>query len=117
MSIRSIGVENRVLIRDLLIFQLKLLLDGLKDIVVFWMAIGASLLDIVFPGERRGHRFYAVMRSAERFDHWLNLYGAAEHAEENEEGLFGESAAGADTMLGRLEEIVVGRRETGAARS
>lgn len=112
-----IGVENRVLIRDLLIFQLKLLLDGLKDLVVFWMAIGASVLDILFPGERRGHRFYAVMRSAERFDAWLNLYGAAERADENEEGLFGESAAGADTMLGRLEEIIIGRREPSAGRT
>src|SRR5690606_29292457 len=117
MSISSIGVENRVLLRDLLIFQLKLLLDGLKDVVVFWMAIGATAPDMLFPGETRGHRFYGVMRSAERFDQWLNLYGAAAHAGENEEGLFGESKAGADSMLGRLEEIIIGRRETDSARS
>jgi hypothetical protein len=113
----STGVATRILIRDLLIFQLKLLLDGLKDIGVFWMAIGATALDILFPGERRGHRFYAVMRAAERFDGWLNLYGAAEHAEDNRDGLFGESAAGADTMLGRLEEIVIGRQEAGTTRA
>ena len=113
----SIGVENRVLIRDLLIFQLKLLLDGLKDFVVFWMAIGASALDLIFPGERRGRRFYAVMRAAEGFDRWLNLYGAAEHAEENDDGLFGESVAGSASMLGQLEEIVLGRRETDSART
>ena len=111
----SSGTEKYVLIRDLLIFQLKLLLDGLKDFGVFWMAIGATALDLLFPGERRGRRFYAVMRAAERFDQWLNLYGAAQHAEENADGLFGESAAGSASMLGRLEEIVIGRRETGGA--
>jgi hypothetical protein len=113
----SSGSEKYVLIRDLLIFQLKLLLDGLKDFGVFWMAIGATALDLLFPGERRGRRFYAVMRAAERFDQWLNLYGAAQHAEENDDGLFGESAAGSASMLGRLEEIVIGRRETDGART
>jgi hypothetical protein len=36
----------------------------------------------------------------------MNLYGAARGAEENEDGLFGTSRAGDDTMLGKLEELV-----------
>ena len=108
------GTDRAVIIRDLIIFQIKLLLDGLKDIVVSPVAIGAAALDLVFPSVRRGYRFYSVIRAAESFDRWLNLYGASRHADENEEGLFGESAAGSDSLLGRLEEIVVGRRETSA---
>ena len=100
-----------VLIRDLVIFQVKLLLDGLSDVVVAQIAVGAAALDLVFPKKQRGARFYAVMRAAERFDGWLNLYGAAEHAAENEEGLFGESRAGADSLIGKLEEMVLGREE------
>jgi hypothetical protein len=107
------GTDRAVIIRDLIIFQIKLLLDGVKDVVVSPVAIGAAALDVIFPTARRGYRFYAVIRVAESFDRWLNLYGASRHADENEEGLFGESAAGSDSLLGRIEEIVVGRREEG----
>jgi hypothetical protein len=108
--------SNGVVIRDLCIFLMKLFLDGLKDVGVFWIAMGAVALDLVFPMARRGQRFYSVMHGAERFDRWLNLYGASQHAGENEDGLFGESDAGSATMLGRLEEIVIGRKQAGDAR-
>jgi hypothetical protein len=51
------------------------------------------------------------MGIAERFDHWLSLYGDAERAASNADGLFGASRAGAATLLGRLEEWVTGRIE------
>jgi hypothetical protein len=61
--------------------------------------------------ERKGQRFYAVMARAERFDRWLSLYGSAEAADVEADGLFGASKAGADTLLGRLETLVTGRWE------
>jgi hypothetical protein len=103
--------NNRVVLRDLIIFQLKLLLDGLGDVVIAHVALVAVILDLLFPTERKGKRFYAVMARAERFDHWLSLYGSAEAADLEEDGLFGASQAGSDTLLGRLEEIVTGRIE------
>jgi hypothetical protein len=103
--------ERYVVFRDLAIFQVKLFLEGLKDIVVSQVSIGAAALDLLFPTGRRGQRFYAVMRAAERFDNWLSLYSASQAAADNEDGLFGESRAGSDSLLGKLEEIVVGRRE------
>ena len=107
--------NNRVVIRDLAIFQLKLLLDGLADVVIAQVALAAVALDLLFPAERKGQRFYAVMARAERFDHWLSLYGSAEAADVEEDGLFGASLAGADSLLGRLEAIVTGRWEIGDA--
>lgn len=103
--------SNRVVIRDLLIFQLKLLLDGLADVVIAQIALIAFLTDLLFPGGRKGARFYAVMARAERFDRWLSLYGAADRADVEEDGLFGASQAGADSLLGKLEAFVTGRWE------
>ncbi|NLG62801.1 MAG: hypothetical protein GX539_11195, partial [Candidatus Cloacimonetes bacterium] len=68
---------ERILLRDLAIFQLKLFLDGLKDVVLAPVSIVAAGLDLVFPGQRQGHRFYAVMRMGERYDRWLSLFSAA----------------------------------------
>lgn len=103
--------SRKVILRDLFIFQIKLVMDGLKDIVLSPVAITAAAADMLWPGERTGHRFYAVMMVGERFDRWLNLFGAADQASAETGGLFGASRAGSDTMLGRLESMVLGRDE------
>lgn len=110
----SRGRTRWVILRDLAIFQIKLVLDGAKDIVLGPIAVVAAGLDIVLPGALPGHRFYSVMRVGERFDHWLSLFSAADKASAREDGLFGASRAGSPSMLGRLEEIVIGREEPAA---
>lgn len=108
---RRISQDRTVIIRDLVIFQLKLLLDGLKDVVLSPLAILAAALDIISPTRRRGKRLYAVLTLGERFDRWLNLFNVTERAAAHEEGLFGASRAGADSLLGKLEELVIGHSE------
>jgi hypothetical protein len=100
-----------VIIRDLLIFQLKLAMDGMKDLVFMPISIAAAALDMLLPGQRPGRRFYAVLRVGERFDRWLSLFGAAQKADALDDGLFGASRAGSASLLGRLEEIVIGHQE------
>ncbi len=97
----------RVLLRDLAIFQLKLLMDGFKDLFLAQLALGAALLDLL-SSRGPATRFYSVVRISERFDLWLNLHGASRDAAEHEDGLFGTSEAGADTLLGKIEEIAIG---------
>lgn len=100
------GVSRWVILRDLAIFQIKLFLDGLKDIVLSPAALVAAGLGILFGGKRRGRLFYFVLRVGERFDLWLNLFGASERADMD--GLFGGSKAGTDSYLGQLEQSVRG---------
>lgn len=101
-----------VLVRDLAIFQVKLVLDGMKDLVLMPVTIGAAVFDIIFPGARPGHRFYAIMSLGERFDRWLNLFSASERADASKDGLFGMGRAarsggvGRNSLLGGLEEIL-----------
>lgn len=98
-----------VVLRDLLIFQLKLWMDGLKDIVLSPISIGAAVLDLLLGPGRKGERFYRVLKLGERFDLWLNLYGAAGVAQRDPDGLFAASEPGDDTFLGTLEELRHGR--------
>lgn len=100
-----------VTIRDFLIFQTKLLIDGAKDVVVFHGSILAILLDLITGRGRKPRSFYAVLRLSERFDLWLNLHGPAEGAEDTDDGLFGASPAGASTLLGQLEAWIRGGDE------
>lgn len=103
--------RTKVSIRDFAIFQLKLLIDGFKDGTVFTVSFAAFGIDLIFKRHGQRRLFYKVMRVSERFDLWLNLHGAAERAEGNVDGLFGESQAGSDTLLGKLEELARGGDE------
>jgi hypothetical protein len=99
-----------VTIRDFLIFQLKLVVDGVKDLLVFHVSIGAILLDIISGRGRRPRLFYSVLRMSEKFDLWINLHGVVERLEEDDgdDGLFGASEAGSDSLLGQIEQLVRG---------
>ena len=94
--------------RDFLIFQLKLVLDGTKDVVVFWLALGAFVIDIIRGRGRKRRIFYTVLRLSERFDLWLNLHRIAQRLDDTDDGLFGASEAGSDTLVGQMEQIVRG---------
>ncbi|HEU4557387.1 MAG TPA: hypothetical protein VFS20_06035 [Longimicrobium sp.] len=111
--VRNEAHSPGVLIRDMLIFSVKLLVDGLKDIVLLKLGILAFCLDlfIMLLTRSRGRFFYKVLELGERFDLWLNLYRPAAGAGRNPEGLFGESRAGDPTFLGGVEELVRGRPE------
>ncbi len=101
------GTPRSVLIRDFLIFQLKTVLDGLKDAVVFPVATFVVVVDLIFGSNRnRGRTFYTLMSACESFDKWLNLNGAARKAGGSREGLFGGSEPGDGTMVGDIEEYM-----------
>ena len=102
---------TKVSIRDFAIFQLKLMIDASKDTAVFAVSFFAFGIDLIFRRHGRRRFFYKMMRVSERLDLWLNLYGATEGADENPDGLFGTSAAGSDTLLGQVEQMVRGGDE------
>lgn len=111
---RPMTVATRgVTFRDFLIFQLKLVLDGAKDVTVFWISVGAMLMDVIAGRGRRPRLFYSVMRLSEKWDLWLNLHSVVERLdeEESDDGLFGASTAGSDTLLGQIEQLVRGGDE------
>lgn len=105
--------DRRVTVRDFVIFQIKLVLDGAKDFVAFWLSIGAIVLDFVAGRGRRPRLFYSVVRASERFDQWLNLHSVVRDmdASGTEDGLFGASRAGSDTFVGQVELFVRGGDE------
>jgi hypothetical protein len=106
---RGFAARRTIVVRDFLIFALKLGIDGLKDVVLFQIASIAVLADLL-RGEGHSRLFYKVVRQSERFDLWLNLNGALDELErgETEDGLFGASTAGSDTLLGKMEGWVRG---------
>lgn len=117
MTVASRGVT----LRDFAIFQAKLFLDGMKDFLAIWLSVGAIVLDFISGRGKRPRLFYSVVRASERFDRWINLHSVLETMDQTgtDDGLFGASAAGDDTLVGKIEELVRGgdepRRRTDAS--
>jgi len=100
-------VESRgATFRDFAIFQLKLLVDGGKDAVVFGLSIVAVTLDYFAGRGRRPRLFYSVMRLSDRFDRWLNLHSSLDRLEDTDESLFKEAEAGSDKLLAEFEQLM-----------
>ena len=110
-------VEDRgVTLRDFFIFQVKLVLDGSKDAVLFGLSIAAIVLDLIAGRGRRPRLFYSVMRGSKKFDRWLNLHSSLDRIDggrmaPRDGRLIGEgeeSEAGADALLAQFEELARG---------
>lgn len=68
------------LFRDLAVFQGKLLIDGLKDLVLGPVSLIAALLDLMTNREDPGRSFYQVLRAGRDFDRWVDLFGERRQA-------------------------------------
>ncbi len=86
--------------RDVVAFQAKLLVDGLRDVLLSPISIGAALIDLLIPGDDGGKRFYAVLRLGRRTEGWINLFGAADRQDPE------AVPQGVDVLLDELEVLV-----------
>src|SRR5262249_27588295 len=75
---RGSGERCRFL-RDVIVFQLKLLLDNLRDFALVPISLVAALIDLVYKGEREGTLFYKVLRWGAHSEEVIDVYSAIDH--------------------------------------
>jgi len=97
------------LVRDVLAFQLKLFVDGVRDLVMMPISLGAAVLDLLGVGPRAGRQFYDLLHLGQKTEHWINLFGATDHAH----ALVNEPRPGIDALVSRMERLVVHEYERG----
>lgn len=89
------------LIRDTVILQLKLLVDGARDALLIPVSILAAILGLVRGGADIDREFQRVLKLGRRSERWINLFG--------HEAPLGRSNPGSslDLLLDRVETVVV----------
>jgi hypothetical protein len=109
---RRVRADDRwTFLRDVLVFQLKLLVDNLRDFALMPISLGAALVDLVFRGEREGALFYKVLRWGAHSEKIIDVYSAIEHhgpgvSENNPNYTI-------DSVIARLEGVLVREYEKG----
>lgn len=109
MSERPEVVPSRwKLIRDVAVFQLKLFLDGLRDVLLVPVSLGIAALDLLGVGPRPGRQFYDLLRAGRKSEEWIDLFGASE-----ERDALPSPDEGMDSLVHRMERLVVREYERG----
>jgi hypothetical protein len=91
------------LIRDLLAFQFKLALDGLRDVLLSPISIGAAIIGLLTSREDPGKHFYRLLKLGHESDRWINLFNTHEEVD-------GPSS---DTLVRQAESLVKTEVEKG----
>ena len=96
------------LLRDLAVLQVKLLVDGFRDLVLLPASIIAALLSVMSgKNGKPGPQFYNLLVVGKQSEHWINLFGAADrvHGASIDDDRF--PAEDIDEMVSRVESFVV----------
>ena len=90
-------------IRDAVQFQIKLAIDGLRDLVLMPLSALGALLTL-FGVRDTPLEFYNIVRWGRRTERAINLFGAADPAPRDWQT---KQAASVDALLERLESLLV----------
>ena len=94
-------------LRDVAVFQFKLVLDNLRDFALVPISLIAAVVDLVLKGEREGERFYKVLEWGLHSERIIDLYSVIEKGE----GPGHEYTV--DAIITRLENVIVREYEKG----
>ncbi|MFZ1217778.1 MAG: hypothetical protein WAO00_00725 [Chthoniobacterales bacterium] len=98
-------------LRDVVVFQLKMLLDNLRDLVLMPISLAAALSDLILRGEREGARFYRVLRWGWHSEKVIDVYSAIERHPPDDFEI--GRAYTVDGVIARLESVVTREVEKG----
>ena len=101
------GPDRWTLIRDVAVFQIKLLFDGFRDLLLLPISLITGIVSLVKGGRKPSSEFYDLLRVGRRSERWINLFGAASHLHgpATEEDIF--PVEDVDEMVSRVEAYVV----------
>jgi hypothetical protein len=98
-------------LRDVMVFQLKLFLDNVRDFALVPISLVAALIDLVYKGEREGTLFYKVLRWGAHSEEVIDVYSAIE--DDPPSSFKVNPAYTVDAVITRLEGVVVRECEKG----
>ena len=73
--------DNWTLIRDVAVFQFKLVVDGLRDFLLVPVSLAVGILSILSGSKGvPGSQFYQLLSVGKQSEQWIDLFGAMRNA-------------------------------------
>ena len=106
--------DRWTLIRDLFVFQAKLLVDGLRDLLLVPAALVAGIWSLVSSDNGRpGPQFYRLISLGKESETWIDLFKAYENAPQELRREHEFAVKNLDELVGRFESFVIEEYERG----
>jgi len=67
--------KRGALVRDVVVFQLKLMADGLRDLVLLPLSLFAALVGLIRGGDEPEREFLEVLELGRKSEEWIDLFG------------------------------------------
>jgi hypothetical protein len=106
--------DSWVLIRDVAVLQAKLVVDGLRDLILVPLSLIAGIVSLA-SGEKGvpGTQFYRLLAVGKQSESWINLFGALANAPPDLEQDLHFPDTDMDEIVGRIEAFVVDEERRG----
>ena len=106
--------DRWTLIRDLFVFQAKLLVDGFRDLLLVPASLVAGVWSLVSGDrDRPGAQFYQLISLGKESELWIDLFKAYENAPEEVRRQHELKVSNMDELVSRVEAFVVEEYERG----
>ena len=103
-----------VLFRDLAVLQVKLLVDGFRDLVLLPASIIAAIASVMRTENGvPGPQFYNLLAVGKQSEHWINLFGATKNAAEGVDTANEFGDVDMDSIVTKVETFVVAEYKRG----
>jgi len=102
-NIRSSGMgdpdtsKRGMLIRNVVVFQLKLMADGFRDLVLLPVSLIATIIGLLRGGNEPEREFLQVIDLGRESERWINLFGSYDVSED------ASAATSIDVLLAKVE--------------
>ncbi len=88
------------LVRNTVVFQLKLMADGFRDLVLLPISLVAAMVGFLRGGDEPEREFNRVIDLGRSSEEWINLFGNHEATDHS------HMATSIDTIFARLEDTL-----------
>lgn len=111
-------LDNRTLVRDVAVFQFKLIVDGLRDFFLVPVSLVAGLISLV-SGKNGvpGPQFYQLLGLGKQSEHWIDLFGAMRNAPPDVDEGIHFPGGNMDEVLDHIETFVRDEEKRGGMTS
>lgn len=96
--------KRQQLVRNIVIFQLKLWVDGLRDLILLPVSLVAAIVGFLRSGEDPERELNQVKAYGRQTEEWINLFGQHGVGEQQGDGKNSHALASIDGVFDKLEE-------------
>lgn len=103
-----------ILVRDVAVLQFKLVVDGLRDLLLVPASLIAALISVMKTTDGQpGDEFYRLVSVGKQSERWINLFGALNNAPDHVTREYQFGTKDIDDIVSRVESFVVDEYQRG----